>query len=330
MLDVVLTSVIVSTVVWGLIWNFSRLAKKTRFAYLVNEKLSERENPIGNVYTRPPVSYEMCQDGDYVCTDGVCTKGGCIQSNFSNKDEFAELLKQVEETNGSKIIFINHRSSSSGFTELTRLFGESYTTLSQKDAIKIIDILRDIPEDKTLDIILNTTGGSATAAEIIINALCDHKGHIRFYIPHYAQSAGMLLALAGDDIYLGKNGFVSPFDPQLGYGISAASVKRFCDNRSSRHGCSPDSTGWVGDLLYLIYGEAQASIDRINTLIDDVLDSRDRGDDVAIVREELASGKYNHCKPLFFSDLNSILNNVHSEVPENIFRLFELHNKSEL
>jgi len=204
-------------------------------------------------------------------------------------------------------------------------FGESYDTLSNEDAIKIIDILRDIPEDKTLDIILNTTGGSVAAAEIIINALLNHKGKIRFYIPHYAQSAGLLLALAGNDIYLGKNGFVSPFDPQLGYGISATGVKRFCENRRSRN--SGESGGLIGDLMDLAYGEAQAAVDRIYDLVAKALNSTAREECTGRVRAELASGKYNHCKSLFFSDLSSILSNVHSDVPKNIFRLFELHSR---
>jgi ATP-dependent protease ClpP protease subunit len=327
MLGTVLTSVVISAMVWGLIWNFSRLVKRTRFSYLVNEK--SQENPIGNIYTKP--SNDEINE----------VKKSALSNNLNSimkpiepkKDEFSELLEQVEETNDSKIIFINHRSSTPAIMGMPLPFGESHSTLSQKDAIKIIDILRDIPEKKTLDIILNTTGGSVGAAEIIINALHNHHGKIRFYIPHYAQSAGLLLALMGNDIYLGKNGFVSPFDPQLGYGISAASVKRFCDNRRSRNGSESGvngESGWIGDLMDLTYGEAQAAIDRIYTLVEKILISTLRGDCTERVQEELASGKYNHCKSLFFSDLNSILTNVHPSVPDDIFRLFELHNKNGL
>ena len=331
MLETIVVSVFVSTVVWGIIWNFSRILKKTMFSSWVDEPLSESK--IGNVWTSPTTGSSGMCSYDYdspICESGIF-KGNCCKDNINSanpkKDEFADLLKDVEETNETKIIFINHRSRSSDLLGLSLPFiGENFATLSRKDAIEIIDILREIPDDMSLDIILNTTGGSMTAAEIIINALHNRSGVTRFYIPHYAQSAGLLLALAGDDIYLGKNAFVSPVDPQLGYGISAASVKRFCDARA--RGASPGE-GWVGDLMRLIYGEAQAAVERTYNLIEKMLirNSDISAGDIEIVQEELASGKYNHDKPLFFQDLNKIVKNVHPTIPDDIFRLYELHNK---
>ena len=311
MLETIFISVVVSAVVWGIIWNGSRILKGTRFSSYLGK--SPQKNNIGNVYTSPSI-----------CPMGNPIVGGLLDKlpAQAEKDEFAELLEEVEAREKSKIIFINHRSSSSSLMGLTLPFGESYTTLSQKDAIKIIDILRDVPDDITIDLILNTTGGSVTAAEIIINALHNHSGRVRVYIPHYAQSAGLLIALTGNDIYLGKNAFVSPVDPQLGYGISAASVKRFCD----KHGDDPNG-GWVGDFIKLISGEAQSSIKRIYDLIKKILIRKSQGESIEEVQVELASGKYNHCKPLFFQDLNQIIRSVHPSIPADIFRLFELHNE---
>nr|QBK86115.1 MAG: serine dehydrogenase proteinase [Marseillevirus LCMAC101] len=331
MLETICISVVVSALVWGFIWNIPRLLKGTRFSSLLKE--TPQESKIGNIWTSP----KLCPSGLPIGRLGGDDSDGDISPcdlmnklkghKPAEKDEFAELLEKVEDDNDSKIIFINHRSTSSSFAGLSLPFGDSYTTLSKKDAIKIIDILRDIPDDMTLDIILNTTGGSMTAAEIIINALHNRGGQVRVYIPHYAQSAGLLIALAGNDIYLGKNAFVSPVDPQLGYGISAASVKRFCDARE-REG-NPGG-GWVGDLIKLISGEARAVTDRIYALIEKIVIRRSQDDSIEVIQEELASGKYNHDKPLFFQDLNRLMRNVHPSVPVDIFRLFELHNKNNL
>ena len=319
MLETICISVVVSAVVWGIIWNIPRLLKGTRFSSLLKE--TPLESKIGNVWASP----NLCPSGLPI-VDNPCDLMNKLKGlKPAEKDDFTELLEELEDVNNSKVIFINHRSTSPSLMGLSLPFGDSYATLSQKDAIKIIDILRDIPDDMTIDLILNTTGGSATAAEIIINALHNRSGLTRVYIPHYAQSAGLLIALTGNDIYMGKNAFVSPVDPQLGYGISAASVKRFCDKYGDN-----DNGGWVGDLIKLISGEARAATDRINAVIQKIVIRKSQGDDPDVIQEELASGKYNHDKPLFFQDLNRIVRNVHPSIPADIFRLFELHNKNNL
>ncbi len=332
MLETILISVVVSAIVWGIIWNIPRLLKGTRFSFLLDK--SPVESKIGNIWTSP----KICPSGMPICDISNSDLSPCDLMNklkghkpAEKKDEFTELLQKWEdgedESSLRKIIFINHRSTSSSLAGMVIPFSDSYATLSQKDAIKIIDILRDIPVDMTLDIILNTTGGSMTAAEIIINALHNRNGKVNVYIPHYAQSAGLLIALAANDIYMGKNAFVSPVDPQLGYGISAASVRRFCDAQT-REG-NPGG-GWVGDLIKLISGEARAATDRIYALIQKITIRKSRDDSVEVIQEELASGKYNHDKPLFFQDLDRIVRNVHPSIPDDIFRLFELHNKNNL
>ena len=239
----------------------------------------------------------------------------------AEKDEFTNLVEELEEKSSSKIIFINHRSKPGGFGGLNLDILSNTDTLSQKDAVKMIDILRDLPNDQNLDIILNTTGGSMTAAEVIINALTNHKGKIRVYVPHHALSAGLLLALAADEIYLEKNAFVSPIDPQL-IGFSAASIIKYADQYGHI------STGWVGDIMKLASGQAKSANNRMNFLLKKMLVDNYTSDDIEIISDELASGKYNHDKPLFYNDLKMYLDNVHDGIPNDIYKLYQLHNKS--
>ena len=72
----------------------------------------------------------------------------------------------------------------------------------------------DIP-DGHLDVLIQSPGGSPTAAESIVKFLRSRFDPIRFIVPHTAKSAATMLALSGDEILLGEVGELGPIDPQL-------------------------------------------------------------------------------------------------------------------
>ena len=72
----------------------------------------------------------------------------------------------------------------------------------------------DIP-DGPLDVLIQSPGGSPTAAESIVKFLRSRFDPIRFIVPHTAKSAATMLALSGDEILLGEAGELGPIDPQL-------------------------------------------------------------------------------------------------------------------
>lgn len=332
-----LSSVLISVVVWGSIWKGGALLKK--YSRVLSKipgvgrffiEKDDSSEDVGDVFSLP--------NAPRYDPNGPLTQ--CMSSWVHNnappvppRDEFTELLEKLEaEGDGSKvdwdavengseeepparkIILINHRvQEGTNFYGLD--FGGNQGHLTQKDAIKVIDILRDIPENATVDIVLNTNGGSMQAAEVIINALHNHKGKIRVYIPHYAASAGTMLALIADDVYLGKNAYISPIDPQMGP-FSAASIVKFCDRTT------PGS--WLGDLTKLFRRDAEAAMTRVQELIFKAVYGR--GDHTEIF-QELASGKYNHDRPIFFSEASRTIPYIHSGIPPDIHRLFDLHNK---
>ncbi len=64
-------------------------------------------------------------------------------------------------------------------------------------------------------IILKTPGGSAETVEIIANVLRHHYKEVNFIIPQYAYSAGTILCMAGDGIYMDYFSQLGPIDPQV-------------------------------------------------------------------------------------------------------------------
>jgi len=84
--------------------------------------------------------------------------------------------------------------------------------------------LQDIPgfmeavsnvEEKKLDLILHSPGGSAEAAESVVTYLRKRFDHIRIFIPVAAMSAATMVALSADEIVMGQHSQLGPIDPQF-------------------------------------------------------------------------------------------------------------------
>lgn len=253
-------------------------------------------------------------------------------------DKFGEALKKYQEENNSRVIFINHRDVK-GPMGLSMF--DSTATLSLKDATDVMTILKTHPEGTTLDLIMNTTGGSMTAAEIIINAFRNSKCKVRVYVPYYAMSAGTLIAITiADELYLGKNAFMGPVDPQFAFGFSAASIVRFTEQSTTSNTSSTPTTpststvpsvfspaSWVSDVVRLGHRSAQAALDRVHNLIKNVYKSREFDDKYSSIAIEELVGKYNHDQPIFYEQLSSIvpMKVVHG-LPTEVSELFDYHN----
>lgn len=79
----------------------------------------------------------------------------------------------------------------------------------------------DKPEHGTegsrrLAVVLETTGGYIETVERIVRAMRQHYQDVIFVIPNFAYSAGTVLALSGDDIYMDYHSILGPIDPQYG------------------------------------------------------------------------------------------------------------------
>lgn len=70
-------------------------------------------------------------------------------------------------------------------------------------------------EERELDLILHSPGGSAEAAEAIMAYLRTRFDHIRVVVPLAAMSAATMMALAADEILMGAHSQLGPIDPQL-------------------------------------------------------------------------------------------------------------------
>ena len=77
-----------------------------------------------------------------------------------------------------------------------------------------MEVLSNI-EGTELDLIVHSPGGSAEAAESIVEYLRQRFDHIRVFVPLAAMSAATMVALAADEIVLGQHSQLGPIDPQF-------------------------------------------------------------------------------------------------------------------
>ena len=82
------------------------------------------------------------------------------------------------------------------------------------------DIVKDVIEGletrrRSLMMLLETGGGYITVAERVAGILRHHYRRIEFVVPTYAMSAGTVLVMAGDAIWMDYASTLGPIDPQV-------------------------------------------------------------------------------------------------------------------
>lgn len=69
--------------------------------------------------------------------------------------------------------------------------------------------------ERDLDLILHSPGGSAEAAESLVEYLRQRFDHIRVFAPVAAMSAATMMALSADELFMGQHSQLGPIDPQF-------------------------------------------------------------------------------------------------------------------
>lgn len=82
--------------------------------------------------------------------------------------------------------------------------------------------LRDIVEERDgkrmdrLAVILETEGGYIEVVQRIADTLRRHYAHVAYIVPDHAMSAGTVLVMSGDEIWMDYCSVLGPIDPQVG------------------------------------------------------------------------------------------------------------------
>ena len=95
-------------------------------------------------------------------------------------------------------------------------YGEIHSSLEKifRDFIEELKKDSEFDRDKIV-VFINTPGGSAETVEKMVSVMRFHYKEIYFVVPDYAMSAGTILCMAGDKIYMDYSSSLGPIDPQV-------------------------------------------------------------------------------------------------------------------
>ena len=146
----------------------------------------------------------------------------------SKTKEFTEILQK------NRILFITNEWDND---ELDGYLVDSDNEMTFINQYKNYHIKEEI------DIIIDSHGGKISSSDAIMNILLMHEGIINIYVPIKAYSAGSMLALCADNLYLNHYSLLSPTDPQFEENDGNVPVKHYLKlvKRKSLHCCNDDT-----------------------------------------------------------------------------------------
>jgi len=221
-----------------------------------------------------------------------------------------DLLSELQEQRGSRVIAMIHREESVSF------FGVPVSTsIDIEDSEAILRAIRLTPPDQPIDIILHTPGGLVLAAEQIAHALVQHPGRVTVFVPHYAMSGGTLIALAADSIVMDPNAVLGPVDPQIGDAPAASLVALGELKRPSA----------ISDETLILMDIATKARAQVGVFVMDLLRERLPADSAAALAAALSEGRWTHDFPIMVEGARVLGLPVSLSMPSIVYDLMDLY-----
>lgn len=83
------------------------------------------------------------------------------------------------------------------------------------DVGAFMEVVHGLPKEVPIDLIMHSPGGTAEAAEAIVEYLRGRFPGLRVIVPIAAMSAATMMAMAADEIVMGAHSQLGPIDPQI-------------------------------------------------------------------------------------------------------------------
>ena len=225
-----------------------------------------------------------------------------------------QAIHNFERRRGSRLITLIHRQESVNFLGIPLA-----RYIDIEDSERVLRAIRLTADSVPIDIILHTPGGLVLAAEQIACALSRHKARVTVFIPHYAMSGGMLIALAADEIVMDPNAVVGPVDPQIGDPqrgtYAAASILAALQQPNPNR---DDSTLILGDI-------AEKAIRQVNQAIYNLIRDKMSDEKARELADLLSQGTWTHDYPITADEAKDLGLPVREGLPVEVYNLMDLY-----
>ena len=152
-----------------------------------------------------------------------------IDKGFTPRDLLEELQRLVEQYNSITGRYL--------FLYVAAMFKHvKGISMEEEDFYIIRDMLQAVQGYNEIDVYIETPGGNGVTAEQIAKFLHSKFDRVNFVISGEAKSAGTILAMAGNEIYMTETGSLGPIDAQVSIGrtvVSAYDYMEWINNKMS-------------------------------------------------------------------------------------------------
>jgi len=230
------------------------------------------------------------------------------------------LLKN--KLNNNNTIIIYNKPNSTYINKISLLIIEYILNEYLFDINDYTNIIKKIKNKNNINIILDTYGGDVSSNDILVNFIQDSKININGYVFKKSQSAGTILALISNKLYIKSEAILSPTDPQISLDGETYSIKSIINM------CEEKDKNYISDKYLINYYDNKKlhyeNIELVDKLIQNKLRKNISKDKKSQLIYELTSGDYSHHRPLSGIYLQKYLN-INLNFPKYIDDIYNLY-----
>ena len=183
---------------------------------------------------------------------------------------------------------------------------------------KFKEFMNNVKNDDEIDIVIETNGGSFSCGQMICNIILSHKGIINAIVLNHAFSAGTLIALSCDNLYMHNNANLSPVDTihcNFFDAVQLSSIKTVIENKSNDK---------IDDKTFILSDQAAKCLLVLNDLFDRIIKKKYNENVSNTIKENIFSGeKYAHCTAFSKEQLKNFGLNIY-DITEKMIRKCKL------
>ena len=173
--------------------------------------MGKNKKYISNYNSRPSVGKEPVKTSVLDHMQDGNEYSSIIKLTNVNIDARTELLRSLNE-----ISAIRKRPAICYIANVVNNGISQSISIDNSDDTPFLETLNSIPLDqKDIDIILVTPGGSAEIVDHWVKLLRSRFNNISFILPYKAMSAGTIFCMSGDELIMTDSAFFGPIDPQV-------------------------------------------------------------------------------------------------------------------
>jgi len=231
---------------------------------------------------------------------------------FERKKKKSKTKEFTEKLINSRILFITNEWDNDELDGYLVDIDNEMTFINQ---YKKYDIKEEI------DIIIDSHGGKISSSDAIMNILLMHEGIINIYVPIKAYSAGSMLALCADNLYLNHYSLLSPTDPQFEENDNNVPVKHYLKliKNKSVHCCNDD--------IIMKYYESQMLYNDNISNLKRILEKNYEGSVKNKIIKNFGYGDHPHEKQFNLDQLDELGLEYLTPIPKQIQDIFDLYNE---